>query len=99
MITATNSPLPAEASSAGNFHTMNEKDDRTALGDPVPPAQSEIAENVSDAVDAVGTLLFFRHTPWGRRAFIVVTVGASAIAGRWLNGPAKGGRRSSGPTA
>lgn len=54
---------------------------------------------LSDAVDAVGTLLFFRHTPWGRRAFIVVTVGASAIAGRWLNGSLKAGVYSSGPTA
>ena len=40
---------------------------------------------LSDTVDSVGTLLFFRYTPWPRRLFIVVTVGASAGIGWWLN--------------
>ena len=38
----------------------------------------------SDTVDSLGTLLFFRQTPWGRRLFIFVTVGGSACAGWWL---------------
>ena len=61
-------------------------------------AWSECAA-LSDTVDALGTLLFFRHTPWGRRTFIVVCVGASAIAGHWLNRPGPAGGYSSGPTA
>lgn len=40
---------------------------------------------LSDGVDALGTLLFFRYTPWSRRAFIVVCTGFSAIAGHRLN--------------
>ena len=32
---------------------MHEKDNRNALGEPAPAAQRDIAENVSDAVDAV----------------------------------------------
>lgn len=39
---------------------------------------------LSDTVDSVGTLLFFRGTPGGRRLFVFVTVGASAGIGWWL---------------
>jgi hypothetical protein len=39
---------------------------------------------LSDTVDSVGTLLFFRGTPWSRRLFVFLTVGASAGAGWWL---------------
>ena len=64
----------------------------------ISSAWSECAA-LSDTVDAVGTLLFFRHTPRGRRTFIVVCVGASAIAGHWLNRSGTAGDYSSGPTA